>query len=382
MKRISSQPRPDWQQRVEDLGLVYHTADDRQPYWNESAYYLFDEREIEELEKATYALNDMCLEAVEHVVSGRHFDPFRIPEQFRQWITTSWETEEHTMYGRFDLAYDGQGPPKLYEYNADTPTALLEAAVIQWYWLQETLQPTGSFDQFNSIHERLVEAWQAWPQNAAGEGPMYFLSLDDPLEDVITTNYLLDTASQAGLPVQQLPLGELGWDSARMDFVTPGGDRVRQAFKLYPWEWILREPFAEHLLLNTCRWLEAPWKILLSSKAILPVLWELFPDSPYLLKASHQPMSDDHVRKPIYGREGANVSVFKHGRVQAETGGPYAGEGFIYQQHRPPPVFDQQHVIVGSWMINGHAAGIGIREDRSPVTGNLASFCPHAYAPA
>jgi glutathionylspermidine synthase len=36
------------------------------------------------------------------------------------------------LYGRFDLAYRGDGPPKLLEYNADTPTALFEAAVVQW----------------------------------------------------------------------------------------------------------------------------------------------------------------------------------------------------------------------------------------------------------
>ena len=57
------------------------------------------------------------------------------------------------MYGRFDLAYDGTTPPKLLEYNADTPTSLLEAAVIQWRW-QQDMRPER--DQFNSIHERLL----------------------------------------------------------------------------------------------------------------------------------------------------------------------------------------------------------------------------------
>ena len=51
--------------------------------------------------------------------------------------------------------YDGKAPPRLLEYNADTPTALLEASVAQWFWLQDCF-PTA--DQFNSIHERLIDA--------------------------------------------------------------------------------------------------------------------------------------------------------------------------------------------------------------------------------
>ena len=110
----------------------------------------------------------MCLEAVEHVIENGRLGEFDIPEPFHDFVARSWERDEHTIYGRFDLCFDGTGPPKLLEYNADTPTALLEAAVIQWFWSQDLLASAGSiaadretapFDQFNSIHERLIEAW-------------------------------------------------------------------------------------------------------------------------------------------------------------------------------------------------------------------------------
>ena len=81
----------------------------------------------------------MCLEAVGHVIENRRLGEFGIPEPYHDWVAWSWERDEHTIYGRFDLRYDGAGPPKLLEYNADTPTALLEAAVIQWFWFQDLL---------------------------------------------------------------------------------------------------------------------------------------------------------------------------------------------------------------------------------------------------
>src|SRR6185436_3953999 len=119
-----------------------------------------------QLESASYALDKMCQEAVQHVIDQNLFHLFQIPPQCVPWVVQSWERDEFTIYGRFDLAYDGRNPPKLLEYNADTPTSLLEAAVIQWFWFKEVeknasafspqLARYGAFDQFNSIHERLI----------------------------------------------------------------------------------------------------------------------------------------------------------------------------------------------------------------------------------
>src|SRR5438067_227625 len=114
MERLASTLRPDWQHRVESVGMHYHSLDDG-PYWDESAYYRFTAAEIDALERATAALNQMCIEAVGHVVDTRFFEPFALPPAYHDFIIQSWETDERTIYGRFDLAYDGQGPPQLLE---------------------------------------------------------------------------------------------------------------------------------------------------------------------------------------------------------------------------------------------------------------------------
>ncbi len=129
MQRHTIQPRPDWQAKVESQGFAFHTTDAGQPYWDESAYYQFTAREVDVLEAATYALDEMCLAAVDHVVATDRWADFDVPAAYVPWVKRSWDREELTVVGRFDLAFDGSGPPKLLEYNADTPTSLLEAAV-------------------------------------------------------------------------------------------------------------------------------------------------------------------------------------------------------------------------------------------------------------
>ena len=37
------------------------------------------------------------------------------------------------------------------------------------------------------------------------------------------------------------------------------------------------------------------------------------------------------------------------------------------------------HALVGSWVIAGKAAGIGMREDKNPITTNLSRFVPHYF---
>jgi glutathionylspermidine synthase len=373
MNRIRSTPRPDWQKTVESQGFYFHTTEDEQPYWDESVYYRFARSEIDALEKATYALNDMCLKAVQHVIDHDLYETFQIPQQFWPWVKASWDRDEVTIYGRFDFAFDGLAPPKLLEYNADTPTSLLESAAIQWFWMKDVF-PQG--DQFNSIHERLIEAWRRAVE--AMPGPWLFTCITGNLEDYMTTNYLRDTAMQAGLSTQYLPIEQIGWNWHRSMFVDQSEQQVGNCFKLYPWEWMLREPFGPQLLHDNTRWMEPPWKMILSNKAILAVLWELFPQSPYLLKASTEALSGSYVRKPMQSREGGNIMRVVNDQAEQETPGPY-GPPYVYQELYPLRPFDGNYAIVGSWMVNGYACGIGIREDASPVTQNMSRFVPHVF---
>ncbi len=371
MRRRTREPRQAWRQAVESQGMHYHTVDGN-PYWDESVHYELTPGDADAIEAATYELNRICLETVRHVVEQDRFDEFLIPRDFRPYLRRSWERDEQTIYGRFDLVYDGSSPPRMLEYNADTPTGLLEAAVIQWFWLQDTF-PESS--QFNNIHERLIEAWRSveWRSPSV----LYFTALAGRVEDYMNVNYLRDTAIQAGLETRFIEVEKIGWHRTRHVFTDTREIEITNCFKLYPWEWMWRDAFGPMVLRDTVNWLEPPWKAILSNKAILPVLWELFPDHPNLLRASFDPLPEgNYVQKPIFSREGANIQVFESGRLRLRTEGPYAGP-FIYQELRELPCLAGKYPCVGSWIVNGWACGVGIREDDCVITGNLARFVPH-----
>lgn len=374
MERLESVPRHDWQKRVESQGFGFHTTDEG-PYWNEEAFYRFSSSEIDAIEAATYALNDLCLAAVDYVVQKERWEEFGIGPQYREWVRQSWERDELTVVGRFDLAFDGSGPPKLLEYNADTPTGLLEAAVIQWQWMKDLHEGA---DQFNSIHERLIEAWGRVKKERLGMDRVHFSAVQGHLEDFMTANYLRDTAIQAGIDTVYLDMDQIGWDSARRQFVDAACHPMLHAFKLYPWEWMMAEAFGPNCVIGQTRWLEAPWKMIVSNKAILAVLWEMFPGNNYLLPASLNEIEGDVVMKPRQSREGGNVRIVRAGQEIAKTEGPYEGP-VVWQRYQPIRTFGGKTPVVGSWMVNGYACGIGIREDAGLVTGNLSRFVPHYF---
>ena len=381
MRRIVTPPRRDWPKLVEAQGLLFHSIDGV-PYWDESAYYLFESREIDAIEAATIELNRMCLEAVEHVIEAGRFDDVGVPPDFHDFVAESWERDEHTIYGRFDLSFDGNGPPKLLEYNADTPTSLLEASVIQWFWAEALREAANDrmlkqFDQFNSIHERLIEAWGRVARELGKQ--VAFASLADTLEDNMTATYLRDTAIQGGMQTESIPVEQIGWNAGRRVFTDLRERAIPILFKLYPWEWMIHEEFGRHLLESSTHFLEPPWKMVLSSKGILPILHELFPGSPYLLPAGFEPLGPSYVAKPTHSREGANVTIVVDNEIVAETDGDYGDGPWVYQQYHPLPDFDGNFPVIGSWIVNGNACGIGIREDSGPITRNTSRFVPHLF---
>lgn len=370
MERLMVSPREEWQKLVEDQGFLYHSLSG--PYWSEEVAYSFSQREVDEVAKATNELHRLCLEAVDYVISNGLLHLFAIPQRFYSFITRSWERQEPSVYGRFDLRYDGVSPPKMYEYNADTPTSLLEAGRIQAGWQKDLFKGCA---QFNQLEELLVATWRKVSKR---HPRVHFSSVSGHSEDLGNVHYIRSLAARAGIEAAFLFVEEVQWDESRALFVDSHGERIEAWFKLYPWEWIFEDRYAEYLLQSPMAMIEPPWKVLMSSKVILPILWKLFPDHPNLLPAyfSSDKLGASFVRKPIYGREGANV-LLVDGATVIETPGPYCALQHVYQALCPLPLFSNIHALVGSWVIGGRAAGIGMRESVSVISANTSRFVPH-----
>ena len=393
MKRVSITPRAGWQQKVESVGLVFHTPEDERmdrPYWDESAAYAFTAAEIDTLEAAGNELQTMCLAAAQHIIDNKRYAELNIPWAAIPSIEWAWNNEPPAIYGRFDLSWAGAASgqaPKLLEYNADTPTSLLEAAVVQWHWLKDMPESLVSSkpDQFSSIHEKLIAKWKDLDNYLAK--PVYFAALDYP-EDQLTTVYLRDTAEQAGLETLQMYMAEIGWNSDVQGFLDPNEDQMFSIFKLYPWEAMLAEEFGPHALdtYQSVRWIEPIWKMLLSNKGILPILWELYPGHELLLEAHFDSPKNmrSYVKKPLLSREGSNITLVRPDRQAIETDGPYGGQKMVYQALAPEAMFAEangkpRYPVLGLWMVDQECCGLGVREAAGPITDNLSSFVPHFF---
>ncbi len=376
MKRISIKPRDNWQAEVEKWGMIYHTHEG-ELYWDESAYYEFDAQDVEALETSSQELHNLCLEAVDRIIKKKDFDRFHIPLQARAAITRSWNSKQDGIYARMDLAYDGESSPKFLEYNADTPTTLLEAAVVQWQWSQDVFP--GS-DQFNSIWEALTHQWQQLRQRGKWQNWVHF-SHGESVEDLMTVSLLRDSAEEIGIITKGMHMEDIGWADKEKLFIDLDDEVMTTIFKLYPWEWMIDEPFGLCALetLDKVEWLEPIWKMLLSNKMILPVLWEMFPGHQNLLPAffGEAKGMSSYVRKPVFSREGSNVQVVKNGIVIEETMGSYGSEGMIYQGLADIPDFDGNKPVFGSWIVGHEPCGIGIRECNGWITTDLSRFVPN-----
>lgn len=374
MQRLVQSERPDWRQRCESLGFGFHSIGGI--YWKESVAYRYTLAQIERLEEAALELHAMALDWVDDFVRRGDWHDMPLPLQAIPVIERSWRDREPGLMGRFDLSWDGVGPMRLLEYNADTPTSLIESSLVQWDW-KEVVQPEA--DQFNRLHEALVERWHHLRPD---QGPARLLIAGhyEQAEDASHLDYLLDTALQGGWSVRWMHLQDLGWDGC--GFVDDRGQAVDWLFKLYPWEWIWRDPFGIHVAQASTRWIEPAWKVLCSSKAMLVHLWRRHPGHPLLLPAGYHPAElpagQPFVRKPIWSREGAGTRLCDaRGHATDEVPIQEPEGGWVYQVQAPLPRFGDYWTVTGAWMVGDEACGMCLREDVSPITQDSSHFVPH-----
>lgn len=384
MERLVVAERPDWRDTAERMGFTFHHAGGER-YWDERACYRFSLDEVEErIEGPSGELHAMCLDLVDEVSrSDALMDRIAIPEAHRDLIARSWTARAPSLYGRFDFSYDGAGPAKLLEYNADTPTSIFETALFQWQWLEDMVAAgalPADTDQYNRLHDALVS--RTGEILTAGS-LLHFASDADHQEDRQTVRYLEDVARQAGLEPQFVAVDRIGVD-ADGRFVDDDGTIIAAIFKLYPWEDMLREPYAAHLATARALFLEPAWKAILSNKAMLPLLWDRHRGHPNLLPAA---FADDgaaaaaigprYARKPFFSREGWDIELVDGSDVEHGPAGGYGDEGAIIQALAPLPDFDSFRPVVGSWIVGDDPVAMSIREDDVAITRDKARFVPH-----
>ena len=381
MERICLEARSDWKSQAEEYGFTFHSPDG-QPYWHEDHAYSLTMGEVDAIEDASNQLVSMTLTLVERVVScDELLGKLQIPREYWAWIRKTWKEKEPSLYGRFDLAYNpGTKAIKLLEYNADTPTALYEAAVFQWCWIEQLIQLGRlpmEVDQFNGIEDALCEQMQ----KLKIQGVLHLGYITESEEDGGLIDYLCRIAEDLQITTKPIDINEIGLNEVG-EFLDMQDLWIKNLFKLYPWEMILRDKFGPSVPDAGTRFIEPPWKCILSNKGILPLLWEMYPNHPLLLESYFADNTEHnmlkYVIKPIFSREGSNVTIIENGQIIVQTDDKqYGKEGSIIQAYAELPNFDGNYPVIGSWVVGETACGMGIREDSSLITSNFSRFVPH-----
>lgn len=347
--------RDDWRARCAAIDFTYAVHDDGRPYWDETGAYRLTKFAATELEKATRELHARCMDVVARVIaSDELLLKFGISPILFPLIRRSWDEQLPSIYGRFDLMYDGRSPPKLLEYNADTPTLLVESGIAQRTWLSD-MKARGSLPpstgQFNELEASLTELWRTTRTDRrvqTGNDCMYFACLNHHNEDQKNMEAMRKHANDAGFITKSIHMEDIIWNGTR--FVDRQGLNIDHCWKLYPLEWMAADALP-HLASSSTQWIEPAWKLILSSKGILPLLWEMFPGHPNLVAATWDETTarswgTRYVSKPLQGREGQLTTVhepngspvFQRGVRQDDPDGVHGlGARLVYQQFVAPP---------------------------------------------
>jgi len=386
MQIHSFEERPNRESRQAEIGFIF--ADIGGKYWDESLAVEFSSDEIDVLEQAANECHQMAMTAAKALIeSGNDADllAIGIPEKLIPLVRETWKGRASyapALYSRFDFALyfeAGKLVPKCYEYNADTPTSLFEAAIVQWQWLEDMGLP----DQFNSLHEHLVARWQEIQPQLKGK--MYYAAMPTR-EDWSTALYLSETAQEAGIAIAPvLDVREIALADNQAVFLDVRDEQhpeiMESLFKLYPWEYLIKEAFGNAPAMARTQWLEPAWKLVLSSKGLLAKMTELFPNSPWLLKThlKQTATATNYVIKPALSREGSGVSVFVNGKKVFSNPIGEHDLGQVIQDYCPSYKIDGEGTIMaGVWMVGDTACGLGVRLD-GDITGDGARFIPHFF---
>ncbi|MDD2399914.1 MAG: glutathionylspermidine synthase family protein, partial [Sulfurovum sp.] len=306
-------------------------------------------------------------------------------------IKTSLENEIHWhLYGRFDLAGGIDGKPiKLLEFNADTPTALFETAIIQWAILKQNGMEEKS--QFNGLYEALLENFKrlvtleestdSFEERYEG-WKFLFTSVKGNFEEENTVRLLQHIAADAGYQTEFAYMDEIEFSSE--DGIFYNDENYELWFKLIPWENIaLEEPDLALLLTNIIQNQKAiifnpAYTLLFQSKGLLKILWDLYPNHPLLLETSFEPLKDQkQVKKPVFGREGGSVAIIdENGENIAVCEGEYGSYKMVYQSYiQLPKDMAGQNYQAGLFYAY-ESCGLGFRKG-GEILNNMSKFVGH-----
>ncbi|MBO0938123.1 glutathionylspermidine synthase family protein [Fibrella sp. HMF5335] len=388
MLTLRSLPQlPDPQLR--HLGWDWMLGTDTLPYLTNEVVVVTP-TEADAYAEAANTLFEMLVEAGQHVIDNNRFAELGIPENLIDLVRHSWDDDRNILlYGRFDLAggVDNQAI-RLIEFNADTATCLPETAVVQYAHLKAN--GLNDSQQFNALFETLVSQFaEIKRQNDDLTPAILFSAMRDTPEDDTNVALLGEAAREAGFEVAFAYVDEVEFSAEEGIYCFADGEFTRYDFwfKLIPWEYIAHdEPELATILTSLVKQrktvvLNPAYALLFQSKAILHILWELYPHHPLLLRTETKSiLGEPSVEKVLFGREGANIRLLDAaGQPTKTVDGDYGNYPKIYQQYVDFPQDAAGNRYQAGVFFAGEACALGFRRG-GVVLDNTAQFVGHIVA--
>ena len=375
---------------LENIGFSWHTNKDSSDYIANQIVEI-SEAEAMAFYEAGNELYDMFVEAGDYVIENDLLHDIGIPFNLQEVLKLSWENDVHWhLYGRFDLSGGLNGESiKLLEFNADTPTSLLDTAVTQWAMLKKN--GFNEESQFNNIHNSILENFQrllTLEESVEKFDERYngwkilFTSVKDVQEDENTARYLMSIAIEAGFECEFAYVDEIEFDEDGIYFKEK---EYEYLFKLLPWEDIaIQESDLATLLTEIVKnqkaiILNPAYTLMFQSKAFMNILWELFPNHPLLLESSSKPLEGkSYVQKPIFGREGRNITITdESGDAVESSDGEYGDFNSIYQERANLCSDSSGYNYQAGLFFAYEGCGIGFRRDKKLILDDNSQFVGH-----
>jgi len=374
---------------LDSIGFHWHTDKDETPYIADEVVVV-SEDEAEAYYEAVNELYDMFVKAGDYIIENNLFHEVGIPFNLVDAVKKSWENDVHWhIYGRFDLAGGvGGAPIKLLEFNADTPTALFETAIVQWAMLKANGLDEAA--QFNNVYEAIRDNFnrlivldgdlEDFEQYYEG-WKILFSAIRGNIEDENTTKLLQKMADDAGFHTEFAYVDEVEFSDE--DGIFYGDDQYEYWFKLIPWEMIaIEESDLARILTNIMEnqkaiILNPAYTLMFQSKAIMKVLWDLYPNHPLLLETSFEPLGKKQVQKPFLGREGGSVKILDaNGNVLTSAQDDYGDQPTIYQEFVELPKDSNGRNYQAGVFFAYEGCGLGFRRG-GEILDNMSKFVSH-----
>jgi glutathionylspermidine amidase/synthetase len=356
-----------------------------------STYFEISSSIHDELKVATNELHAMFTAATDHVLKNPEYWPrFEFPQFFWNRAVKSFSKGDKPLSGRLDFSITKEKGIKCYEYNADSASCLMECGYTQGAWSHATNLDKVGRDAGECTAEVISSAWK----RILPEGTLVHFLHDNDSEERYHTLYMMELAEKGGMRCKEVIDLNTYKFNENGNIIDDENNVVSHIWKTWSYVTLLDKlerdggsirRSGDVRLVDICLHdditvFEPIWCAIPSNKAILPILSELFPDSPYLLRSTYS-LTDwmhlsGYVTKPVSGRCGENIAIHSaessadtfHEAIAA-TLGRFQGASVVYQELCSLPKLDGNFVQINTFCGGGQYAGTVTRVDASPIIG-------------